>query len=84
MHDATLVIRMENHPGVLARIAAIFHRRAINIATLSVAPTATNPRMSEMVLRAAGTRAELERLALAIDNLVDVYAVRLDVPPAAA
>jgi acetolactate synthase-1/3 small subunit len=83
MHDATLTVRMENHPGVLARIAAIFHRRGINIVALRVAPTVADERISELVLRAEAPAPDLERLGLALTNLVDVYDVRLDVHGAA-
>jgi acetolactate synthase-1/3 small subunit len=79
MCDATLTVRMENHPGVLARIAAMFHRRGINILALYVAPTEADDRISELVLRAQASAGDLERLALALANRVDVYDVHADV-----
>lgn len=75
MHDATLTIRMQNHPGVLARIAAMLHRRGLNVEALRVAPTPDDGRVSELVLEARAVRADVERLALSIGNLVDVYDV---------
>ena len=76
MTDATLIARMQNRPGVLARIASMFHRRGINIHSLTVAPTSCLA-LSEMVLRTAGVPHDLERLALAMENLVDVDSVSL-------
>ena len=35
----TLSVLVENRPGVLARIAGLFARRAFNINSLSVSPT---------------------------------------------
>jgi len=83
MRDATLTVRMVNHPGVLARMAAMFHRRGINIRALQVAPTAADERVSKLVLRAEASAGDLERLSLALVNLVDVYDVHIDVHGAA-
>ena len=74
MTDSVLIARMQNRPGVLARIASMFHRRGINIHSLTVAPTSC-PTLSEMVLRTAGAPHDLERLALAMQNLIDVDSV---------
>ncbi|GIR37677.1 MAG: hypothetical protein CM15mP49_30620 [Actinomycetota bacterium] len=38
----TLVVRVENKPGVLARVSGLFARRGFNIQSLAVAPTITN------------------------------------------
>ena len=35
----TLVVKVENKSGVLARVASLFARRAFNIESLAVAPT---------------------------------------------
>ncbi len=35
----TIVVRVENKPGVLARVAGLFARRGFNIESLAVAPT---------------------------------------------
>jgi acetolactate synthase-1/3 small subunit len=81
--EVVLVIHVHNLPGVLARIASIFHRRALNIDVLTVGPT-HEPETSRMVVRVAAARAQLERVAAAIGNLVDVLSVELsdlDAPP---
>lgn len=74
MHDAILIATMQNCPGVLARIAAMFHRRGINIHSLTVGPTA-DASVSEMIVRASAAPRDLERLALAIEGMVDVHGV---------
>ncbi len=74
--DVAFVIYVHNLPGALARIASIFHRRALNIETLTVGTT-REPELSKMVVRVAGMRAELERVAAAISNLIDVLSVEL-------
>jgi acetolactate synthase-1/3 small subunit len=74
--DVSLLIYVHNRPGVLAKVASTFHRRAMNIQTLTVEPT-EQPERSKMVVRVAAPRPDLERVALAIDNLVDVLSVEL-------
>ena len=41
MTTHTLSVLVENKPGVLAHVAALFSRRAFNITSLSVGPTAS-------------------------------------------
>jgi acetolactate synthase I/III small subunit len=72
--DAILIIHVHDRPGALAKIAAMFHRRGLNIRTLTVAP-AHEPELSKLVVRVSGPEDELERLAAALGNLVDVLAV---------
>ncbi len=47
MAQHTLEVLVENSPGVLARVAGLFSRRAYNIERLTVGPTA-NPEVSQM------------------------------------
>lgn len=76
MSDATLTIRLERQPGGgLARIAAMLHRRNLDVAALRLAATDDDARVSELVLALRAPRPDVERLALAIGNLVDVHAV---------
>jgi acetolactate synthase-1/3 small subunit len=74
--DGVLVIYAHSRPGVLAKIANLFHRRALNIRTLTVGTTHV-AELSKIVVRVAGRAAELECVAKAIDNLVDVLSVEL-------
>jgi acetolactate synthase-1/3 small subunit len=76
-HDrAVLVIHVHDRPGALAKIANVFYRRGLNIRTLTVGPT-DEPDQSRMEVAAGGRRADWERIALAIGNLVDVVSVEL-------
>ena len=74
--DAVLVIYAHSRPGVLAKIASLFYRRALNIRTLTVGTT-HEAELSKIVIRVGGAGAELERVAAAIGNLVDVLSIEL-------
>jgi acetolactate synthase-1/3 small subunit len=74
--DWALIIYAHSRPGVLAKIASVFYRRGLNIRTLTVGTT-HEPELSKIVVRVGGPRPALERVALSIDNLVDVLAVAL-------
>ena len=71
-------IRVHNRPGVLAKIAGAFHRRDLNIRTLTVVES-DEPELSDMTIGVSAPRAALERIGLAIANLVDVVSVELRV-----
>ena len=49
MSKHTLSVLVENKPGVLARIAALFSRRGFNIDSLAVGPT-EHPAVSRMTV----------------------------------
>ena len=49
MSQHTLSVLVENKPGVLARIAALFSRRGFNIDSLAVGPT-EHPEISRMTV----------------------------------
>ena len=75
-HERIFVAWVSDRPGVLTRIASVFFRRSINIMSLNVAHSQL-PEVSKMVIRAAGTTRELERVRLQIERLVDT--LRVDV-----
>lgn len=75
-HERIFVAWVSDRPGVLTRIASVFFRRSINIMSLNVAGTHL-PDVSKMVIRAAGSERELERVCLQISRLVDT--LRVDV-----
>jgi acetolactate synthase small subunit len=75
-----LVVYAHNRPGVLAKIAGAFYRRGINICALSARPT-REPELSKILVRVAAPRAELERVAAALRNLIDVLSVALSNVP---
>jgi acetolactate synthase I/III small subunit len=74
--DALFVVYAHSRPGVLAKLAGAFYRRGLDIRTLTVGAT-REPELAKIVLRVVGSEAELQRIAAAIGNLVDVLAVEL-------
>ncbi len=70
----TISILVENKPGVLARIAAMFSARAYNIDSLAVAET-MDPTVSRITCTAVGDRLEIEQIMKQLRKLIDVIRV---------
>jgi acetolactate synthase-1/3 small subunit len=70
----TISILVENKPGVLARIAAMFSARDYNIDSLSVAET-TDPTMSRITCTAVGDDLQIEQVMKQLRKLIDVIRV---------
>lgn len=66
-----LSVLVENKPGVLARISALFSRRGFNIDSLSVGTT-ENPDYSRMTIVTTGNDAIIEQITKQLNKLVDV------------
>jgi acetolactate synthase-1/3 small subunit len=66
---------VENHPGVLARVAGLFSRRGYNIDSLSVSRT-EDPTISRMTIVVEGDEVVLDQVAKQLRKLVDVIRVR--------
>ncbi|MFN3216717.1 MAG: acetolactate synthase small subunit [Acidimicrobiales bacterium] len=71
----TLVVRVENKPGVLARVAGLFARRGYNIDSLAVAPT-DNERFSRITIVVDVESAPLEQIVKQLDKLINVVEIR--------
>ena len=69
----THVISMlvENHPGVLARIAGLFSGRAYNLESLTVGVT-TDPTISRITLVCKGDDNVIEQIKKHLNKLIDV------------
>jgi acetolactate synthase-1/3 small subunit len=65
---------VENKPGVLARVASLFARRAFNIASLAVSIT-NDPTVSRITLVAEGDEFELAQIVKQTNKLIDVVRV---------
>lgn len=63
----TLSVLVENRPGVLARIAGLFARRAFNINSLSVSPT-ERPDISRITVTADVERCRSSRSSSSSTN----------------
>ena len=68
-HHQTLSVYVENKPGVLARVASLFSRRAFNIHSLAVAPT-DNDDFSRMTIVVDVSRSPLEQIQDTIPSLI--------------
>ncbi len=72
--NRTLIARVEDKPGVLARVASLFRRRAFNIESLTVGHTET-PGISRMTIVVDSTRTDAEKVAQHLYKLVNVIRV---------
>ncbi len=70
----TLSVLVENKPGVLARISALFSRRGFNIHSLAVGPT-ESPAVSRMTIVVAVDDAEMEQVTKQLNKLVNVLKI---------
>lgn len=70
----TLSVLVENKPGVLARISALFSRRGFNIDSLAVGPT-EHPAVSRMTVVVEVDLLPLEQVTKQLNKLVEVLKV---------
>ncbi|WP_330397417.1 acetolactate synthase small subunit [Maledivibacter halophilus] len=69
-----LSVLVENHFGVLSRIAGLFSRRGYNIDSLSVGIT-ENPNISRMTITVTGDDYILEQITKQLNKVIDVIKV---------
>ena len=74
MSRHTLSVLVENKPGVLARISALFSRRGFNIHSLAVGPT-ENPEVSRMTIVVAVDELPLEQVTKQLNKLINVLKI---------
>ncbi|MEI9907592.1 MAG: acetolactate synthase small subunit [Actinomycetota bacterium] len=74
MSKHTLAVLVENSPGVLARVASLFSRRAYNIDSLAVGPT-ENPDISRMTIVLNLEGHVLDQVMAQLYKLVNVIAI---------
>lgn len=70
----TLSVLVENKPGVLTRIAALFSRRGFNIESLAVGPT-EHPSVSRMTIVVNVGETEFEQVTKQLNKLVEVLKI---------
>ncbi|NLZ53169.1 MAG: acetolactate synthase small subunit, partial [Thermoanaerobacteraceae bacterium] len=75
----TLSVLVENHPGVLFRIAGLFSRRGFNIDSLAVGTT-ENPDISRITIVVEGDEHIVEQVKKQLNKLVDVIKVSKIIP----
>ncbi len=74
MATHTLSVLVENSPGVLARISALFSRRGYNIDSLAVGPT-EDPEISRMTIVINVEGHALEQVIQQLDKLINVISI---------
>lgn len=79
MTTHTLAVLVENSPGVLARVAGLFSRRAYNIDSLAVGPT-EDPNISRMTIVIDVQSHALEQVIRQLDKLINVIHIAEVIP----
>jgi acetolactate synthase-1/3 small subunit len=72
--EHTLVVLVEDKPGVLNRVASLFRRRAFNIESLTVGHT-EQPGISRMTIVIDGEQTNVERVTANLYKLVNIIQV---------
>ncbi|MGN1340588.1 MAG: acetolactate synthase small subunit [Oscillospiraceae bacterium] len=71
----TISVLVENHAGVLARVAGLFARRGFNIDSLAVGVT-DDENVSRITIVADGSAYTLEQIEKQLNKLIDVIKVK--------
>ncbi len=71
----TLVVMVDNIPGVLSRVAGLFSRRGFNIASLAVAPT-DDPTLSRITVVVVADSAPIDQIKHQLFKLINVVEIR--------
>ena len=71
---STLVVLVEDHPGVLTKVATLFRRRSFNIASLNVGHS-EEPGVSRMTIVIEGTDGHIKQCEKQLYKLVEVLKV---------
>mgnify|MGYP000972657210 FL=1 len=75
MAKHTLAVLVENHAGVLSRVAGLFSRRGFNIDSLAVGVT-ENPDISRITIVVDGDEYTVEQVSKQLNKLIDVIKVK--------
>ena len=71
----TIVVIVDNEPGVLARVVGLFSGRGYNIESLTVAEVDRNARTSRITVVTSGTPDVVEQIKAQLGRLVPVHRV---------
>ena len=82
MSRHTLSVLVNDQPGVLARVAALFSRRSFNIESLAVGPTELDG-VSRMTIVVNADGLPLEQITKQLNKLVDVIKI-VELEPSAS
>lgn len=73
-HRQTLIVLVEDHPGVLNRVVSLLRRRSFNIDSITVGHS-EQPGVSRMTIVLAGERREVEQAGKQLYKLMEVLKV---------
>jgi acetolactate synthase-1/3 small subunit len=71
----TLVVEVDNEPGVLARVVGLFSGRGYNIESLTVSETQHAEHVSRITVVTTGTRSVIDQIKAQLERLVPVHKV---------
>ena len=71
----TLVVEVDNEPGVLARVVGLFSGRGYNIESLTVSETESQKHLSRITIVTTGTPMVIEQIKHQLDRMIPVYRV---------
>ena len=69
-----IALLLENEPGALSRVVALFSARGYNIESLTVAPT-EDPSLSRMTIVTTGSEDVVEQITKQLNKLIEVVKV---------
>ena len=72
----TIVVLVDNEPGVLARVIGLFSGRGYNIESLTVAQVDSERELSRINIVTTGTELVIEQIKALLDKCVPVHEVR--------
>lgn len=75
MPKHNLSVLVENHPGVLSRVAGLFSRRGFNIDSLAVGIT-EDPEVSRITIVVDGDEYVVEQVSKQLNKLIDVIKIK--------
>lgn len=74
-----LSVLVENHPGILAKVAGLFSRRGFNIDSLAVG-LSEQPGLSRMTIVVNGDELTVDQVAKQLNKLIDVVQIEVMQP----
>ncbi|KRF13393.1 acetolactate synthase small subunit [Paenibacillus sp. Soil787] len=74
MKRHTISVLVNNHPGVLQRVAGLFGRRGFNIDSITVGQS-EEPGLSRMIIVTSGDDKTLEQVQKQLNKLIDVIQI---------
>lgn len=71
----TIIVLVDNEPGVLARVVGLFSGRGYNIESLTVSAVSVDESVSRMTIVTSGTPMIIEQIKAQVDKLVPIHEV---------